>query len=131
MDKRTEKIKRNDRILLGGLLLLAILSGVGVFFYQRITTHDAAVVIKVNDVEIERHSLSKDNRIKIPSENGGYNILVIKDGYAKMQEASCPDKICVHHSRINRNGQTIVCLPNQVVIEIQSQDESDIDGSTN
>ena len=44
-----------------------------------------------------------------------------------MQEASCPDQICVHHSRISRNKETIVCLPDKVVITIENGEDSGID----
>ena len=56
--------------------------------------------------------------IKIPGKVGEC-ILVIKDGEAYMQEADCPNQICVHHSSVSHKGETIVCLPNRVIIEIR------------
>ena len=49
----------------------------------------------------------------------GECILIIKDGEAYMQEADCPNQICVHHSPISHKGESIVCLPNRVIIEIR------------
>jgi hypothetical protein len=51
----------------------------------------------------------------------GSNTLMIKDGYAYMLEADCPDGLCMKMGKINRNGQSIICLPNKIVIEISSR----------
>lgn len=64
-------------------------------------------------------SAGKENvqRIEIPGKVGKC-ILVISDGKADMESADCPNQICVHHSAISHTGETIVCLPNRVVIEV-------------
>ena len=56
-------------------------------------------------------------RIEIPGKVGKC-ILIISDGKADMESADCPNQICVHHSAISHTGETIVCLPNRVVIEV-------------
>ena len=43
---------------------------------------------------------------------------MIRDGGARIEEASCPDRLCVGMGVIRRAGQSIICLPNQVVVEI-------------
>jgi hypothetical protein len=35
-----------------------------------------------------------------------------------VEEASCPDGLCKSMGRISMSGQSIICLPNKVVIEI-------------
>ena len=57
----------------------------------------------------------------------GYEYIVIENREVKMKEADCPDQICVHHRAISKNKETIVCLPNKVVIEITSSEESELD----
>ena len=52
---------------------------------------------------------------------------MIENGKVKMKEADCPDQICVHHRAISKNRETIVCLPNKVVVEIVSSEESELD----
>ena len=43
----------------------------------------------------------------------------------------CPDKICVNHAAISKKGETIVCLPHKVVVEVVdengTQDGNQID----
>ena len=49
-----------------------------------------------------------------------------------MRKADCKDQICADHKAIEKSGETIVCLPHKVVIEIQSEDgkEQELDGVT-
>ncbi len=55
----------------------------------------------------------------------------IKDGQADITKAYCPDKICVDQRPVSRQGESLVCLPNKVVVEIENGGEPEIDGSTN
>ena len=55
----------------------------------------------------------------------------IKDGEADMISADCPDKLCVHQKAISKDGESIICLPNQVVVEIESSESSEYDAVTN
>ena len=49
-------------------------------------------------------------------------IIFLKDGKVKMTEASCPDHVCIRQGTIDAPGETVVCLPNKVVLEIVSKD---------
>ena len=37
----------------------------------------------------------------------------------QIRQADCPDRLCVHMGKIGLNGQSLVCLPHEVVVEIQ------------
>ena len=47
-----------------------------------------------------------------------------------IKDATCPDKLCQKQGHISKNGQQIICLPNQVIVEIISYQNNDIDAST-
>ncbi len=47
----------------------------------------------------------------------------IHDGKADVTEADCPDKLCVHQKAISKTHETIVCLPNKVVVEVTGEGE--------
>ena len=49
---------------------------------------------------------------------GGYNVITVKDGEISVSEASCPDKICVHHGPLKNELLPIVCMPNRLVITL-------------
>ena len=42
-----------------------------------------------------------------------------KKGFS-VSEASCPDQLCVRMGTINRAGQSIVCVPNEIVVHLLS-----------
>lgn len=128
MEKKTRK---NDVILIGILLLAALLSYLGIRYYQGISTKDAVAVVTVGEEEYGRFPLSQDITEKIEQPDGSYNILQIKNGKADIIEASCPDGICEKHNAVNKQNESIVCLPNKVVVEIENGEESDVDSSTN
>ena len=83
----------------------------------------SGVTVKVDDKIFGEYSLSENREVEIKSENG-INYLVIEDGKAYMRDASCPDGICVEHRPVHREGESIVCLPNKVVILVKG-DEGD------
>ena len=85
------------------------------------------VQIEVGGETAEMLSLDADTLYDIKTENGITNTLEISNGKAKMIYADCPDKICVNHKSISKNGEAIICLPNKVVVTVISDNE-EIDG---
>ena len=49
---------------------------------------------------------------------------MIEDGSVRMEWADCPDQLCVQHRGISRDGESIICLPNQIVISVESAGET-------
>lgn len=124
------KKKRNDAILIGILLVLGILAVFCIEGYKKSNTNNGEAVVFVDGKEVGRYPLREDTEVLIEGKIGT-NLLVIEDGKAFIKEADCPDKICIYHGKIHKNKETVVCLPNKVVVEIQNGQESDIDISTN
>ena len=62
----------------------------------------------------------EDRTIEIDNE-GHTNVIVIEDGTVRMESSSCKNQICVDHGRISLIGDSIVCLPNRVVVEIEGK----------
>ena len=112
-----ENKKRNELFFAGGLLLAALIL-YGVF---RLSAREPAIYVEVsiNGQSVREFPLDEDTEYTIESENGGTNRLIIQDGAARIEEASCPDKICISQGSIRERGQTIVCLPNRVVITVK------------
>ena len=97
------------------------------FFIESSKTEGAFAVVIVNGTETARYPLNEDTKVTLENGNGGYNILVIKDGMADVTEASCPDKICVNERAINKTGETITCLPNKTIIKVIGAGEEEVD----
>lgn len=115
--KNGKKIK-NDIILVSVLLGIILLAILGILLFRK----DGNTVSVTVDGEIfGEYSLNEDRVVEISSERGT-NLLVIKDGKAHVERASCPDGICSSHKPISYDGESIICLPNKVVVLIDSQD---------
>ncbi len=124
MDMFKDKKTRNDIILGIAVIILAA----GIWLATELLKKDGDfAVVTVNGTETAKYSLSEDAEIRLESENGGYNILVIKDGKADIIEASCPDHVCVDQRAISKTGEAITCLPNKTVITIDGEEEAEID----
>lgn len=93
---------------------------------------DAPAVVRViqNGQEIASYPLSEDRTVTIPYEDENYNLLFISSGEASVSDADCPDGLCVRARSISRNGESIICLPHKLVIQIESKEESDLDAVT-
>ena len=124
MDMFKDKKTRNDIILGIAVIILAA----GIWLATELLKKDGDfAVVTVNGIETARYSLSENTEIRLESENGGYNILVIKNGKADIIEASCPDHVCVDQRAISKTGEAITCLPNKTVITIDGEEEAEID----
>ena len=124
-------MKKNDVILIALLLVVALLTASGMRIRQMNNTKDTANVVVTIDGEVYgAYPLSEDRTERIELPDGSYNILIISDGYADVSEASCPDQICVKHNHIRYSKESIVCLPNKVVVTVEGGKENEIDGST-
>lgn len=115
-----------DVLFLAGVLLIGAVFALIFFLCQK---EGARVQIWVAGELMETLDLSEDCTYQIQGVKEGTNVLVIQDGEAWMQEASCPDGLCVNMGTIKRNGQSIICLPNQVVVEVVDQADSLEDSS--
>lgn len=115
------KKRRRDMLLIGGILLI---SGIALLLTLLFRAPGDQVVVEVDGAVFGTYDLHKDAEIQIETENGGYNVLVITDGFAAVTQASCPDKLCVHQHRISHSDESIICLPNKVVISIVTHNET-------
>ena len=117
-------IKKNDIILISAILLLALLATL----FIALTKSDGSKVVITVDGEIrETLDLNVDQIFTIEGENGSINVMEIKDGSVIMSQADCSDKLCVKHRSIHYNHESIVCLPNKVVLEIVDGEEGELD----
>lgn len=122
-------MKKNDIILIA--VIIAIVLGIGGFYLlNRTESKNAKVVITVGGQLYKEVSLYEDQTIEI-KDGDHTNVLEIKDGYATMKDADCADQICVHQKSIHYNGESIICLPNLVMVMIESDEEYKVDSVAN
>lgn len=116
-------MKKNDMLLFGGVILLA---AVTLLLYALFSKKGSCVLVLRDGVETERYLLSEDIEVEIKTEYGT-NHLKIENGYASVTEADCPDKLCVHQKKISKSGESLICLPHRLVIQVESEEKTDTD----
>lgn len=77
-----------------------------------------ALIYKEGKV-ISEISLEKDQKTVI-----GPLAIEVKDNKIRVADADCPNHICVHSGFISEPGQSVVCLPNKMLIEIPASSKN-------
>ena len=118
-------MKKYDYVVIIAILCAAAAGFVWV--YAAVSGRAAAgVIIEVDGAEYAKYYFSEISEIKTVEifTRFGYNRVDIGRDYARVTDASCPDRLDVHMGAINRNGQMIVCLPNRLIVRILGNDKS-------
>lgn len=120
-DKKKSHLRR-DLLLVAVILIIA---AAGLLYNQFQNREPAEVLeISIDGKVIETLDLSKDTELTITGYNNGTNHLIIRGGEAWIDDASCPDKVCIHQGKISQNADMIVCLPNLMIAQVRSNEES-------
>ena len=99
-------------LLLGAAFLLSLL---GSFFVLRNRPDAARAQISSGGKVVKTVNLRENQQFTITAENGGQNIITVRDGKIAVTEATCPDHYCMKRG-FCASGTDIVCLPNRLVI---------------
>lgn len=111
------------------LLIAALLAAAAVCWLMlRPGGAGAYAVVTHHGKEIARYPLSEPVSVTIGDD--AYNTLSISDGEARISDANCGDHTCIHTGAISLEGQQIICLPHELIIEITGGDASELDAST-
>ena len=81
--------------------------------------------LRVNSQVIKSFDLKKDQTYTYQDTDGDINKIEVRDGRIAIVYANCGDQICVRKGFINKTGQTIVCLPHKLVIEVMPSGDDD------
>ena len=103
-------------------VLVLLLLSISLFFLTTGREEGESVRVEVDGKEVARYPLGVDGKFSL---NGGSNILVIQDGKAYLEDANCPDKLCVKQGKIHRKGETITCLPNKLIVTVEKKATED------
>ena len=123
MDK---KVLRNDLILIGSLLLVAVLCLV-LLLTNRTKDNLMATISVQNDV-VKTIDLSKkeDADYYIDGVKGQLHIHT-HDGAIAVLESNCPHQDCVRIGYVSESGHPIICAYNQVSIVIEGGVSNDVE----
>ncbi len=128
MDKKEQIFTKWDIII----LLFLILAGVffSVWMFHPASAPGNILEVRQNGRVLKTLPLDQNSRETISSEGGGTNTFIIQDGSVSMIEADCGDHTCIQTGNIQKGGESIVCLPHRLVLQIVASEEKNSNTKT-
>jgi len=117
--------KKKNIILFGGLLLL-----IGVAFLIRgvlYSGQEAYIEIVCENEVRYTFDMDETKTIRVEHPDGSYNVVCIEQGTVWVEDADCDNHDCIKQGRISKVGQSVICLPHQMVIRIVGTQDSEYD----
>ncbi len=122
-------MNKADKIFLAIILVLSVALYGSIQFLVSAATSDLKVaVVTYKDREVLRIDMSVDNTYTVDGTLGDV-IIEVKDNKIRVQEETSPYNICSIQGWVEYARVPIVCLPNHIMILIESavdQDDEDI-----
>ncbi|MDO4680489.1 MAG: NusG domain II-containing protein [Aerococcus sp.] len=117
------KMKLFDFILIGLVVILSFAPNLYTYwtYSQGDQTSPPTALVKVNGEVVAHYTLEKNGQHEIKTyypNKGQYNIIEVDNDRIRIKEDNSPDQIGVRTGWISRPGQTAVCLPHHVVLEV-------------
>ena len=124
--KRSPKLRPSlwDGLVVVAVVLLAVIGMVTIWGGDD-STAEIAIVVSVDGEEVERCPLTQFPDADQHYSYNGYTLTVTLtetfSGEMGVQvcESDCPTQDCVHTGTITRSGQSIVCLPARIIIQLE------------
>lgn len=123
-------IKKMDIVIIIMLVFISFIP-YGMFYINNssLTSNEVYAKITVDgdlfrEIRLDNHV--GEEQFKVESKDG-YNLIKIVDNKIAIIDADCKDKVCENVGYISKVGQTAVCLPHKVVIEIKGSLQNNSD----
>ena len=117
-------IKKMDIVIIAVLILLSFTPHLIFFKTSQKSSKNNYAIIKVDGKihkKIDLSKVKKSEKVNLNLPNGK-NTLLIKNNSIVMDSANCNDALCVKQGNISKVGQTIICLPHKLIIEIKGDE---------
>ena len=108
-------IKKADVILALALIVIGLAMS---WFFSFGQAAGSELVITRGGKVFGTYSLAEDRTIEV-KQDSHINKITIKNGHVSMSFSDCHGQDCIQQHSISRTGESIVCLPNKVMLEIQ------------
>lgn len=105
---------RNDFILIGVLVLLACMGFI--LYVMCAQKENIDVLIYQKNHLVYQGDIHTNQELEFESVH-----IVIMDSQVHVSHSNCKDQVCVRQHPINRAGQSIICLPNQITIKLDGK----------
>ena len=98
------------------LIVILLAFSVGIFLRYSFFNKKGEKV-KIYEL-VEQLDLKKNQTKKLETKYGT-NVIKIKDEEVIVESASCNNQVCVNHKAISNTGESIICIPNRLVVSIE------------
>lgn len=117
-------IKKMDIVIIAVLLILSFTPHLIFFKTSQKGSKNNYAIIQVDGKihkKIDLSNVKNNEEVNLNLPNGK-NTLLIKNNSIQMKSANCNDALCVKQGNISKVGQTIICLPHKLIIEIKGDE---------
>jgi hypothetical protein len=103
------------------LIIIFILIAASLLSIPYLNNNRPSTVIIYKDNNIyAKYPLNKNREITVNGYHGPMNIEIL-NGRIRIVSSTCQKQICVNYGYINKSFQQLICVPNHILIEIQSK----------
>lgn len=115
---------KKDIILISIIVMSALVLRIAYVFIGTVASKDLSknVVVTQDDTMIGRYPLDEDYSFRLDY-GESFNEICILNGAVYVPSSGCPDHICEKRGQISRVGESIICLPNRLVITIEGNEK--------
>ena len=117
-------IKKMDIVIIAVLLIISFTPHLIFFKTSQKSSKNNYAIIKVDGKihkKIDLSNVKKSEKVNLNLPNGK-NTLLVENNSIEMKSANCNDALCVKQGNISKVGQTIICLPHKLIIEIKGDE---------
>ncbi len=126
-EEKNLKLKPGDIILLAFFILFSI-----VLFLKPFAAKSNNLILEVikDGKVVYELSLSSSGEWDISDEKVKFRFAILKDKKVTVLDSNCPQQICVKSKMISKPGETIICIPNKIILIIKGKEEPPVDTTT-
>lgn len=117
---------KSDRTWTGTLLVITLIAA-AFFLYNQPKGAALTAQISVEGTLVAEIDLNKPIAKNLIEVEGpiGTSVIEVKPGAIHMKYSPCPDRICMNTGWIDRPGQVIACVPNRIIITVETAQVSE------
>lgn len=121
-------MKKGDIIIIVSLIIISITTSIFIIG-KNINKKSEFVVVRVENKIVKKVPLNKNETYDFKfGNNTGF--IEVKDNAVRMLEMDkkiCPEGICSDTGWISKNHQSIVCLPNRIIVSFEMNQDKEVD----
>lgn len=119
-------MKKLDIVLIISLILFSFIFIIKDRFFAS-NSNNKYIAVSVDGKDYKNLEFKEKTYIYPLKTKFGFNKIEVAKDYVRVLEADCPNKLDVQQGKIYRANQSIVCIPNRMIIQIKSKDNQNAD----